>query len=93
MSIMREIWHAKNVRQGDRVWVRTSLRNVGAKVVCLPRREGLILCSGQVVSTGIDSEWDSLISIRYTDCVTKEKRSKIISETEEAYFGCFFVER
>ena len=92
---MTEIWAARFVRTGERAWMRANLQsqscNTSARIV--PSRDGAILCEGRVTSTGMDSEWDWLICVRYKNPLSKRDEQIVFSESDSDFDGCFFVER
>ena len=91
---MTPVWSARHLRQGETVYIKASPGiSSSGKEGCIPSSEGLILCQGRLVSTGMDSDWDSLVKIRYIDSVSNEERCTVISESQEELYDCFFVVR
>jgi|TARA_R110000824_G_scaffold343022_1_gene529512 hypothetical protein len=90
---MTSVWHAPRIRQGEKVYVKTMPGDTVEGEHCYPDPNGLILCQGKIMSVGIDSEWDSLIVVRFEDPLLNDARDMIISEDEKEYHGCFYVER
>tara|TARA_R100000008_G_C3556367_1_gene153432 strand:+ start:279 stop:563 length:285 start_codon:yes stop_codon:yes gene_type:complete len=90
---MTPIWYAHRIKSGDDVYIKTMPTICDKIEKCLPHPEGSILCKGSILSVGIDSEWDSLVKVRFRDPILNSDTDIIISEDEKEYRDCFYVER
>ena len=95
MKKMTEVWSARHVKAGEKAWMRANIRaeSLSTREGIAPSPNGAILCEGRVTSTGMDSEWDWLICVRYKNPLSKRDEQIVFSESDPDFDGCFFVER
>lgn len=87
MKKMVDIWRAGRIQIDQQVWVKT----MPDPKACIPQKGGSILCEGRVSGSGIDSEWEALLTVSYRCPITNTLLSFTFSEDERKYEECFFV--
>jgi len=87
------IWHARMLKQGEKIYARTMPITNEDGEHCEPHRNGCVLCEGNIAAMGMDTNWGSVVSLQYLCPIKKTTMRFHISDDETVLGDCFFVER